>query len=358
MRILVAGWSVRSPACSLHDAGYHVTAADAYKDADLNIRGIPLISFEEARRQHARYDMLLYGSNAEPLVEVFRGKIRGNSANMLRRLADVRAWFDFLDRAGIGFPRTWFSAADLPGHVEILEKNPSRHGGAGVRPWTGGAIPKGSILQEKLDARSFSASFFAVEGEVTLLGVTEQLGFDREISEALHVPGYAYCGNILLRDWDGKLLTRLSSIARCLAREYRLVGLNGIDFIMGEDHEPLLLELNPRWCASFELFERMPGFLPAIAQIEGQLPPITSLPVGATGKAILYAPDPGIHVPADSLKWLQDGMADVPMPGGVIEPRQPVCTVFAEADTRDACLDTLIEKAGMLYERLERNHAC
>lgn len=358
MRVLVAGWSMRSPASSLHDAGYNVTAADAYGDADLKIRGIPVISFEEAWRQRARYDVLLYGSNAEALVEAFPGIIRGNSVSTLRRLADVRVWFDFLDRVGIGFPRTWFSAAELPDNVEILEKNPSRHGGAGVRPWTGGKIPRGSILQEKLDAQSFSASFFSSEGEITLLGVTEQLGFDREISETLHVPGYAYCGNILLRDWDENLLARLSSIARCLTREYRLVGLNGIDFIMGEDCEPLLLEINPRWCASFELYERIPGFLPAVAQIEGQLPPVTALPVGAVGKAVLYAPDPGVHVPADSLKWLQDGMADIPMPGGIIKPQHPLCTVFAEADTRDECLKSLLAKAGMLYERLEKNHAC
>ena len=190
------------------------------------------------------------------------------------------------------------------------------------------------------------------------MGVTEQLGFDRKISETLHVPGYAYCGNILLRDWNEELLARLTSIARCLTREYHLVGLNGIDFIMGEDCEPLLLEINPRWCGSFELLERIPGFLPAIAQIEGQLPPVTDLPVGAVGKAVLYAPDSGVHVPSNSLEWLQDGMADVPMPGEIIKPQHPLCTVFAEADTRDACLNALLVKADLLYERLEKNHAC
>ncbi|HZJ90038.1 MAG TPA: ATP-grasp domain-containing protein [Oscillospiraceae bacterium] len=355
MNLLVAGWSVRSLACSLYDAGYSVTAADAYYDADLRIRGIPTISIREACRHHTDFDALLYGSSVEELLKFFPGRIFGNSAKTIRNLSDVRTWFAFLDRAGIHYPRTWFSASELPSGVEVLLKNPSRHGGAGVRPWKGDNIPRGNLLQEKIDAISYSASFFATKGDATLLGVTEHVGFERDVRTTLNVPGYAYCGNILLRDWKKKILDRLSDIARSLTQEYNLVGLNGIDFIMTENEEPLLLEINPRWCASFELLERVPGFVPAVSQIKGKLPPITELPIGAVGKAVLYAPETGVNAPPDSLEWLQEGIVDVPMPGEIIKPLHPLCTVIAEGETRDACLSALLAKAVKLYERLEKN---
>lgn len=357
MNLLVAGWSVRSLACSLYDAGYNVTAADAYCDADLEIRGIPIISMREAISQHSTFDALLYSSNVEELLQCFKGKIYGNSAETIRHLSDTSAWFVFLDRTGIFYPRTWFSASELPTGVEVLLKDPSRHGGVGVRPWTGENISQGNLLQEKLDARSYSASFFAAENEVRLLGVTEHLGFEYDVRRMLNVPGYAYCGNILLRDWKEKIINRLSDIVRCLTKEYNLVGMNGIDFIMTEDEEPLLLEINPRWCASFELLERIPDFVPAVSQIEGKLPPNTELSVGAVGKAILYAPVTGVKVPADSLEWLREGIVDVPMPGEIIMPRHPLCTVIAEGETRETCHNALLEKASKLYERLGKKDA-
>jgi predicted ATP-grasp superfamily ATP-dependent carboligase len=46
-------------------------------------------------------------------------------------------------------------------------------------------------------------------------------------------------------------------------------------------------------------------------------------------------------------------LADIPQEGVLIEPGQPICTVFAERETRDVCLASLREMAHHLYTRLE-----
>ena len=66
-----------------------------------------------------------------------------------------------------------------------------------------------------------------------------------------------------------------SAIARAVAKEFELVGVNGIDFIAA-DGVPYPIEVNPRWCASMELVERAYGVsmfgLHAAACTAGTLP--------------------------------------------------------------------------------------
>jgi predicted ATP-grasp superfamily ATP-dependent carboligase len=70
-----------------------------------------------------------------------------------------------------------------------------------------------------------------------------------------------------------------------------------------------------------------------------------------TGKAIVFARS-DVVMP-DTGSWLGDrNLRDVPQPHQRIARGQPICTVFAEGLTGEACRAGLIDRAVKVYERL------
>ena len=105
-----------------------------------------------------------------------------------------------------------------------------------------------SYFQQFLDGPSYSALFLAPrEGSAELVGVTRQL---------LGTPGspFAYRGNIGPSPVPAPLMSRLRQLGNVLCSAFRLVGLFGVDYIQHDD-EPWLVEINPRYTASVEVFE-------------------------------------------------------------------------------------------------------
>ena len=149
---------------------------------------------------------------------------------------------------------------------------------------------------------------------------------------------------------DGSAAARheVGAIADALSREYGLRGLNGFDFILRNDR-PVVVEVNPRYCASMELLERASGrsvFALHLAACRGELPERVGEPTEIWGKAIVYA-SRTVTVP-DTTEWLAQGVRDVPHPGELIRAGHPICTVLASAPTRSRCETALQSEAARL----------
>jgi uncharacterized protein len=189
-----------------------------------------------------------------------------------------------------------------------------------------------------------------------VLGITRQLVGEPELGAR----DFQYCGSLLLR-WDGRgspcedeMFRRCSDLANVVAREFELVGLNGIDFI-ADECIPYLIEVNPRFSASMELVQRAQGLSMFDVHFEachGRLPLITPPAPKTYGKAIVFARRPVI-VPPSTL-WQAIDLADIPHPGERIEQGHPICTVFAEARTPPRCRERLLERAAAVYRCAER----
>ena len=125
--------------------------------------------------------------------------------------------------------------------------------------------------------------YFEQGRESVVLGWTEQR----------QRPGsFRYAGNVLPLAAGVAAWREVEAIADALTREYGLHGLNGFDFVLRGEC-PVLLEVNPRYCASMELVERASGtslFGLHLAACEGRLPARPALTPGVFGKAIVYAP--------------------------------------------------------------------
>src|SRR5207249_4013652 len=113
-------------------------------------------------------------------------------------------------------------------------------------------------LQELVKGTPGSVAFVAAAGRAVPLGVSRQLVGEHAFGAA----GYRYCGSILAAAGDAQfardeaLVDAACALARAVAEEFGVVGVNGIDFIAC-GRVPYVVEVNPRWSSSMELVERV-----------------------------------------------------------------------------------------------------
>jgi predicted ATP-grasp superfamily ATP-dependent carboligase len=237
-----------------------------------------------------------------------------------------------------------------------------------------------------VDGTPGSIVFVAARGRAVPIGVSRQLAGE----DAFGTAGFQYCGNILAAEGDAQLardralVRRAAQLARAIAEEFDLVGVNGIDFV-ARDGVPYAIEVNPRWTASMELVERAYGLsvfaAHAAACAAGELPTfdLARARRGASvvGKAVVFARGdvtvgdthawwpvacdqwsvasgrsdraPATdHRPPTTDHWIRD----VPHPGEQIQAGRPVCTVFATGRDASRCHAALVERAERVYADL------
>jgi predicted ATP-grasp superfamily ATP-dependent carboligase len=382
MRVLVAGVSTRAAAESAARAGFAVTAIDSFADLDqhasVHALALPRRFTAQAAARAARNiecDAVAYGSNFEnhpsAVSMLAAGRaLWGNAPAVLRRVRDPVLLAQTIGRRGFpvpavhsGEPGTWNLE---PGTRRWLVKPLASGGGHRVRPWqpTKG-LPRGCYLQEFVEGTPGSVVFVAAGGRAVPLGITRQLVGERAFGAA----GYRYCGNILEAAGDAG---PACALARVVAEEFGLVGVNSIDFV-AKDASSYAIEVNPRWSASMELVELAYGLsvfgVHAAACADGTLPTFDLVEArrGASplGKAVVFA-HRDVMV-GDTRAWLARAalpadparpalevaqVRDVPHSGEKIAAGRPVCTVFATGRDAASCHAALVERAERVYADL------
>ncbi|MDD5560113.1 ATP-grasp domain-containing protein [Candidatus Methylomirabilis sp.] len=370
MDILIAGVSARGLVESAIRSGLHhrIVAVDYFGDFDLgllcthrSIKNDLNLSYEAHHLITASsclaWGALAYVANLEnypSVVEVMAGgkPILGNSPAVLSSVRDPAGFFGFLTRAAIPAPKIAFDPSRLNFDSDTLwlRKPLQSGGGHGIAlHLPGDHLEDGFFLQEYLDGLPCGAVFAADGWDACLLGISEQLIGRTEFG----ADGFRYCGSILgslgtgQTEW-GDLVDRVRQVVRAITREFHLVGVNGIDFILkGKTVYPL--EINPRYTASMELVEQAYGlniFTIHLDACQGRLPDFDLLAcpdAGCFGKAILFASQALIF--HDPRWWFDQGARDLPYAGEQIMRGKPVCTVFSRGQSRSECLDRLTRAA-------------
>ena len=381
MHILIAGTSARAASDSAARAGFEVTALDAFADLyqhasvralsmprDFDVRATPRRMARAARGLAAEAVVYLspFENHPQAVAELARNRrLLGNAPDVLRAVRDPVFVSDTLRRHGTPAASVRVDGSDAN---EIRASNDgwmvkplASGGGRGVRRWRPGSrLPARCYLQEFVDGVPGSVVFVAAGGRCSVLAVSRQLVGDPVFGAA----GYRYCGSMMSLDpddpWEGdrRLASGAHALADAASRLFRLVGVNGVDFVV-RDGVPVALEVNPRWSASMELVDRVCE-APLIAAHEescraGAPPHVHRLrDVGVTGKAIVFAKS---RVTAgDTRRWMGSAgwgdVRDVPWPGTPFERGDPICTVLAAGRTFAACYAALASKAAVIYEGL------
>jgi uncharacterized protein len=342
--------------------GHSVVALDLFGDLDLRRRvehvvtGGGLTALVEAAVA-MRPGSVVYGASFEnhPALVARLGErhaLLGNTPQTLRAVRDPQRLAAALGDAGLAFPRT-FAAAPEALTGRWLRKPLRGGGGTRVRGWRGGALPKGTVVQERIDGVACSAAAVGNGVDVVVLGITEQLVGQ----PAFGVRGYRWCGNVvpprLPAGERAALLGQARAICSTLAAAFALRGLFGVDLIW-DGERAWTIEVNPRPTASLEAIEESCGvgtFAAHLRACAGELPPAEPSGDGAAGKAVLFATED--VVVGDSERWLARGVRDVPHPGERIAAGRPICTVVASAATPQEAVAGLEEQAAGLRAELD-----
>jgi uncharacterized protein len=372
--VLIAGVTTRPLAVSAARAGYRVTAIDPFGDVDLRAVAEVMLAGEEPGRFHGPTEAVLqatgvaaelvaYTSNFENYPRAVAGlsenrELLGNAADILVRVRNPARVMSVLRKHGLAVPETRTLAPDagLPGRSWLLKPRKSG-GGHGIRLWArGDPVPKGMYLQERLAGTPGSISFAADGRAAAVLGFSRQLVGDPRFGARR----YRYCGSILGRlhsplfSHQDELLEKAGQLVGTLVREFRLVGLNGIDFI-ARHGVPYPLEVNPRYSSSMELIERaqrISMFEVHSRACRGMLPAAPASPNTVQGKAIVFARR-AVRVGNPSGWADQTWVADIPHRGDRIQRGRPICTVFAAARDPEACRRLLWRRAAAVYRALK-----
>jgi uncharacterized protein len=344
--------------------GQPVAAFDLFGDLDLHRDGARVVALPGGRLTalvdaalQVRARGVVYGASFENhpalvarLAE--RHALLGNAPQTLRAVRDPRRLESALRDACLAYPRTFASApGDRSGRW--LRKPLRGGGGTRVRAWRGGALPAGAVVQERIDGVACSAAAVGDGVDAVVLGLTEQLVGRR----AFGVRGYRWCGNVvpprLPAGERDALLGQARAICSCLAGAFGLRGLFGVD-VVWDGERAWTIEVNARPTASLEAIEAAYGvgaFGMHLRACAGELPSVASEPAGAAGKAVLFATEDVVI--GDSVRWLGNGVRDVPHPGERIAAGHPICTVVAVAATPQDALTALEEQAARLRAELE-----
>jgi predicted ATP-grasp superfamily ATP-dependent carboligase len=312
----------------------------------------------------------------------------GNGSEVLRAIRDPWHVRQLLDNAGLPSLDVWPHRSAPPGADGRWMIKPL-HGaaGRGIRIWdrqlpSCTALREADYFQERRAGSAVSAIYLATPQQTSMLGVTRQLVGIPEV----HAPPFAWCGTITPIQLPGVVVEMIQNVGQHLGRVAGLKGLFGCDYLV-DDAGAWLTEVNPRYPASTELVE---GVLQAplldwhrrACESFGGGPPIVVPPsggwgaapaeggltsAGVLGKIILYAdrdclaPDLTrfIFRSSRSAVVTDDGwpgqsatlpyIADIPVPGTRIQRGQPICTLFARAETEDDCLRKLIRRSTRIH---------
>lgn len=356
---------------------------------------------EIARTEVAGPWMYTGGLENHPAIVRQITKLRplwGNDAAVLGLVRSPSNVVSLLRQEGIPCPAVITNAKEFPAAGDWLVKPRYGAGGRGIQRFQGRAMVPGRrkevYYQEYIAGAPHAAVYVGDGTSARLVGVTRML-----VGEPwLHARAFHYCGSVGPVLPDVPFLAALRWLGHVVGNGFGLCGLFGVDFIL-RGSVPWPVEINPRYTASVEVLEyahgisaldlhrtacipsrstdtigaasvlssNLPTWMQRLASdrrrsrhpwpkearpssLSVQLPPAREI----VGKAILFARAPVVF-PHDGpwqsvlrrpppINEMPD-FADIPHPGQRIETGRPILTLFARADSMEACTDVLGQKA-------------
>ena len=367
--VILIGASVRALAFSARRAGYSPLCVDLFRDADL-LADFPdslICPFSEYPHgfleilQSLPASPLIYSGGFENHPDLIgqiarRHQILGNSADVLRRVRDPFAVHAFLQAKD--WPRAAVRRDSPVSDTSLwLRKRQASSAGRGVRrAMLGDATDGDHFFQEFVPGNPHSVMFRAGEqarsgvtspstDPVVCIGVCEQLIG----CEWLNAKPFWYCGNIGPIGLECPVREQVGRLAE-LAAAFDLRGCFGVDFVLGEAGV-VPVEINPRYSASAELYER---HSPALSVLRGR-GVVEDSPGLCLGKAIWHTPH-ACRVLTDPRDVSWEQYADLPHKGQEFGVGEPLVTIFARSADRDGVMRELQRQAERIpvVFRLER----
>lgn len=337
--ILIFAHSGRFMAQSATQAGYRVWVADCFGDQDtLDIAErwqqlVPIAQLSEKRilrvlstLSQGENCLLICGSGIEqhyPLLNNLPANITllGNSASSIHAVRTPTLFFKLLNQLEISYPDTLFKP---PSGNEWLAKSFSGLGGIHIQYLKNHHQADKCYYQRYVVGKSGSGLFVANGKKAQLLSINQHYLQPSESSPFR-------LGSITTPWMNAKPHQKQLELAiNKVALKAGLRGFNSIDFIISDQDQLLILEINPRISASAELLNnQLPIFQYHIDACNGFLTDIIIESAAAT-LSYLYA-DSDVISPVN-MDW-PEKCHDIPRAGEVIAMDDPICSLTFHGKT-------------------------
>jgi predicted ATP-grasp superfamily ATP-dependent carboligase len=300
--VLLVGASCRAAAWSARRGGFLPFCVTRFGDADLSATGqFVLADLKPAAVAQAveRFPACpivvlggcdLQGEMLERLSKARRivGMPHPAVVAKLREPANLEAW---AAESGFGFP-AWSNSSPRDTLSPWLLKDRWSAGGMGVT-WAAKSMSppsKGGYWQRYIPGAAHGAVLLVNGGRSQLVCVSAMLSADPGPEQIRDFRYRGSCGPLPVRKDLGQ---RLEAIADRVAATCELSGLLNIDFLIDPEGDCWLLEVNPRYSSSCELFERSSGASLIAAHVEAADGHASALPAGSQNelwrKEVIYA---------------------------------------------------------------------
>ncbi|MBI2798887.1 MAG: ATP-grasp domain-containing protein [Gammaproteobacteria bacterium] len=270
------------------------------------------------------------------------GPVLGTALVGVRELVDPSQTTDALAALAIPYPALAFSPQMTPGW---LRKRRGGSGGGHVQEHQPGeTLGADEYLQRVIAGTVHSLTFMAAaEG-------CRGLSFNRHLDIQLDPAArYRYGGACAVTDLPRAVTDACLGYAHALTTRFGLRGLCGFDFVLAADATVVLIDINPRPTATFDLGVT-PGsaFAAHMATCRGGAVPLIPQ-TACRGHVVYYASD-AIQIP----NWLDwpPWVADRPRPGTQVAKGDPLCTLAAAGRDADEVAARLRERVARLTQTL------
>jgi len=379
--LIIVGSSVRAAAQSAARAGFSPWCIDQFGDRDLveisddfHIVTDWPNEIVSAIQSAPQAEWLYTGAleNHRALVEKLSRQRRlcGCGHEALSKLGDPTWLADTLANASLPNLPVIVPVSTIPESGEWIVKPLASAAGIGVRNLTGDNLGTtdfgGHYLQRKVRGRVISGLYLGVENSARLIGMCAQLCRGDDARELC----YVYSGSFGPLSADGIPASTFqqaqkvgSAIAEAISSDcLSLRGLFGIDFVLDDETGDLwTLEINPRYTASTEIYERafswplMRWHVDACRRRSSEAAALLdsrSFDGGwpIYGKLIVYAerdftaPDivPLVdRLPSSGFSNSNVEVSDIPQIGTLIQKHEPLCTLLTAQENFATCQEIL-----------------
>lgn len=359
---MIAAASGRGLAASARRAGYRPLVADFFDDLDTRalaaaniLAGDIECGFEapvliERLTRLAAGEApigLTYGSGFEDRPTILDAIVQhfplyGNNAETVARAKDPCSLATLCHDLAIPHPQIRF---DAPRDTnEWLVKRQGGGGGIHIAFACDRGAGPGDYYQRRVrGGRPISVLLLADGCRAQSLGTSAQWA-----APSLTMP-FRFGGAVRPADIDPARARELCSSAEKIVVALQLVGLNSVDFLVGEDGFHLL-EVNPRPGATLDIFADLDGrlFTAHLDACRGHLPSSPLIFTRAAATAIAYAPCDLEMPDLDWPTWTKDRQRG----GTRLRMGDPICTIFAEAREAEVARVLVAQRLAAFREQL------
>lgn len=341
-RVMIVGACTRAAAQSAHQAGYQVVSADLFADSDTcqiatceslqdYPEGIPKVV-----NQHAPDAICITGAlENHPSILRQLSNLSWLLAPPIDSIESIRSPFKLqalLQAGGFQFPG--ITADQVPNHGQWIAKPYLSAAGNHIHVVAAGTeCPAGYYLQQFVAGRSMSVSYLLQADTTTILGTSELMQGDMAGEGDFQFYGAINCSLA----HNERLLLDLGN----LLRKIGLRGLTGVDFMLTDENHIIILEVNPRYTATMELYEHLwkqPLMALHVAVFQDtDVIAVETPSLEVAGKLIIYAKQ-SVVITEELMNQFRHtaaghalDLADIPHHGTSITRGHPILTLLGTA---------------------------